>query len=88
MKTYTTIAGDTFDKISLEQLGSEYLFPLLLQANQQYRHVLIFSSGIVLNIPEVDFDDHVEVPEWLTIDEDDYIAEEEENVPNPLEGEH
>ncbi|MFS0766034.1 tail protein X [Peribacillus phoenicis] len=80
MKTYTTILGDTFDKIAFELLGSEYLFPLLLAENQQYREVLMFSAGVVLNIPEVETDDYENIPEWMTgdfVDETGDYAEEE-----------
>lgn len=66
MKTYTTISGDTFDKIALEQLGSEYLFPLLLSENPKYRNVLIFSGGIILNIPDFSNSSvYSDAPEWL-----------------------
>lgn len=68
MKTYTTVSGDTFDKIAYEQLGSEYLFPLLLAENQKYRDVLMFSAGIVLNIPDVVLDDYDNIPEWMSDD--------------------
>ncbi|WP_445506765.1 phage tail protein [Niallia sp. 03190] len=81
MVTYTTVSGDTFDKIALDQLGSEYLFPLLLEANPQYRYVLIFSSGVVLNIPEYDIEDDLEeIPEWLEVDMDETTTDEEETV--------
>jgi len=80
MSTYITVSGDTFDKIALDQLGSEYSFPLLLEANQQYRDVLIFSSGIEITIPEVELEDEYEErPEWLEedLEEEDETAEEE-----------
>lgn len=78
MKTYTTVSGDTWDKIALEQLGSEYLFPLLLEANQQYRDVLIFSSGVTLTIPEVELEEYEEIPEWLSVEPEEGELEEEE----------
>ncbi|MEN8702435.1 hypothetical protein [Bacillus infantis] len=65
MKTYTTVLGDTFDKIALEELGSEYLFPLLLKANPHHRNILVFSAGIMLNIPEIETDDYPNLPEWM-----------------------
>lgn len=67
---YTTVQGDTWDKIAYEKLGSEYLLPLLLEANKQYRQVLIFSGGITLIIPEIDTSEVTERPEWLDEDED------------------
>lgn len=69
--TYTTVQGDTWDLIAYKTLGSEYLLPLLLEANQKYRKVVIFSGGIVLNIPEVDTDEATDRPEWLDDEDDD-----------------
>ena len=82
MKIYTTVSGDTFDKIASEQLGSEYLLPLLLQENQNYRDVLIFSAGVEITIPDTDLDEYETVPEWLLGDEEqDYLADEDEEYP-------
>ncbi|MCM3567846.1 hypothetical protein [Neobacillus mesonae] len=88
MKTYTTVLGDTFDKIALETLGSEYLFPLILAENQQYREVLMFSAGITLNIPEVEIDEYENLPEWMEDDLADETGsyEEEETAEFALEG--
>lgn len=79
MSTYVTISGDTWDKIALEQMGSEYLFPLLLTANPQYRLVLLFTSGIEITIPEFELEDVYEYqrPAWLEEDLDDETEEEE-----------
>ncbi|MED1942141.1 tail protein X [Cytobacillus firmus] len=71
MKTYTTKSGDMFDKIALAQLGSEYLFPLLLKANPEHRNTIRFSAGIVLNIPEIQQEDYPNLPEWLADDPED-----------------
>lgn len=68
--TYTTIQGDTWDKIAYQTLGSEYLLPLLFEVNYQYRKVVIFSGGIVLNIPEVETAEVTERPDWLGKDEE------------------
>jgi hypothetical protein len=66
LRTYTTVLGDTFDKIALEQLGSEYLFPLLLKDNPQHRMTLVFSAGVLLNIPEVTpIANYQNAPDWL-----------------------
>lgn len=67
--SYTTIQGDTWDKIAYDKLGSEYLLPILLEANQQYRNIVIFSGGISLFIPEIDTSVSTERPEWLGEDE-------------------
>lgn len=54
MITYTTVQGDMWDKIAVQILGSEAYTESLMRANSQYVDVYIFSSGVVLNIPEVD----------------------------------
>lgn len=60
-----------FDQIALKELGSEYLFPLLLEANPKHRTTLKFSAGVVLNIPEVSKTTHYEnLPEWLEDNEE------------------
>lgn len=78
MKIYTTISGDTFDKIALSVYDNEYLFPQLLQANPRYRHILIFSSGIELIIPDIEVDVYYDVPTWL--EDDDLISLPEEKI--------
>lgn len=70
MASYVTKQGDTWDKIAYETLGSEYLLPLLLDANSKHRKVVIFSGGITLTIPDVDTSEVTERPDWLGEDED------------------
>jgi hypothetical protein len=78
MANYTTVQGDTWDKIALKTLGSEYLLPLLLEENSKYRTTLIFSGGIELNIPDIDTSDITDRPDWLGDEEED-LSEEDEN---------
>lgn len=54
MKTYKTVQGDMWDSIAYQQLGSERYADKLMQLNQQYRDVYIFSAGVVLNLPEIE----------------------------------
>ncbi|MFP7470004.1 hypothetical protein SFC55_03265 [Niallia taxi] len=60
-------------------MGSEYLFPLLLQANPNYRKILIFTSGIEITIPFVEVEnEYIQTPSWLDEDvEENEEAEEE-----------
>jgi phage tail protein X len=51
---YTTKQGDMFDKIAYEQLGDVNFMDAIMRANPQYRDVYVFSSGVVLDIPEVE----------------------------------
>jgi hypothetical protein len=85
MKQYRTKSGDTWDKIAYEQLGSEYLLPLLLKANQKYRYVVQFEAGVLLNIPEVEEADYDDTPDWLR-DEEDEGTEEIEGTEEFEEG--
>ncbi|MCE4048020.1 phage tail protein [Bacillus sp. Au-Bac7] len=80
MSTYVTVSGDTWDKIALEQMGSEYLFPLLLAANPQYRLTIMFSSEVEITIPNFELEDMYEYqrPIWLDEDLDDETEAEEE----------
>lgn len=63
--SYTTIQGDTWDLIAFKLWGSEHLFPLLVEENQKYKDVYIFSGNITLSVPEIDTAIYVERPEWL-----------------------
>lgn len=65
MGKYTTVQGDTWDLIAFKTLGSEYLLPFLLEANQRYRNIMIFSGNIVLDIPDIETDEITERPDWL-----------------------
>lgn len=81
MRTYTTTSGDTWDLIALKELGSEYLFPLLLKENQSYRNQVKFSSGIVLNIPDIpDATIYDGGPDWLSPAEDPTESSEDVTV--------
>lgn len=70
MTNYVTKQGDTWDKVAYETLGSEYLLPLLLEANYRYRNVVIFSGDVTLTIPDIDTSEVTERPDWLGEDED------------------
>ena len=42
----------------------EFLMHLLLEANPEYRKTVVFSSGVVLNIPEEPEDVSDTLPPW------------------------
>lgn len=69
MNSYTTIQGDTWDLIAYRLWGSEYLLPLLLEANQKYRHVHVFDGGINLLVPSIDTTNYTARPAWLGDDD-------------------
>lgn len=56
MKTYTTVAQDTWDIIAKRVYGSEALMDQLIRANLQHRKTVFFSAGVVLNVPDIDTD--------------------------------
>lgn len=70
MDSYRTTQGETWDLIAYKLWGSEYLLPLLFEANPQCKDTLIFSGGIILNVPDVLLEDVTERPEWLGEDEE------------------
>lgn len=54
-KTYTTMSGDTWDRISREVYGSESYTSFLMTNNQDKLDTFVFSAGeklIVEDIPE------------------------------------
>ena len=68
MTTYTTVQGDMWDSIAKAQYGDTKFTDVLINANAQYREIFIFSSGIVLDIPEVN--DKVtadDLPPWKQV---------------------
>ncbi len=67
MRKYTTKQGDTFDLIALRMypdLGAEKLMDILIDANPQHVHTVIFSGGVDLNIPDVDVPAVTNLPAW------------------------
>lgn len=69
MKTYRTILGDTWDIIAYKMYGNEYKMKELIEANEKYRRTVIFKSGVILNIPEVEQAEEYR-PAWLGDDEE------------------
>lgn len=64
MATYTTKAGDMWDAIAYEQLGSVNYTDRLMNLNQQYRNIYIFPSGVVLTLPERETKINSSLPPW------------------------
>ena len=63
-KTYTTIQGDTWDLIAYKLYGSEKYMKNLIQANWPLLEVLVFSSGTVINVPDIPEDSDEDAPFW------------------------
>lgn len=61
MRKYKTIQGDMWDSIAYKMYGDTRFTDVLINANSEHRMIYIFSSGIELNIPNVE--------EKLTVDD-------------------
>lgn len=61
---YTTVQGDEWDLIALKVFGDESYLNALLNANQQYNDVLVFSAGIQLVLPEIEVKSTTILPPW------------------------
>ncbi len=78
--TYITSAGDMWDKIAYEQMGSETYMPELVRNNYAYINYVVFPAGIRLQIPETD-DAQKELPAWRAgLDKEDDGLDEFEEV--------
>jgi len=62
--TYTTTQGDLWDVIAKRTLGSEYYMSDLIEANPLHRETVIFSAGIVLNVPVLETPVSQNLPPW------------------------
>lgn len=58
--TYTTKAGEMWDEIAFNQLGSCRFTEALINKNRQYIETFIFKSGVELELPDVE--EEVKVP--------------------------
>ncbi len=65
MKTYSTRAGDSFDLIAFQQLGSCNYVEELLNANRNHIETFIFKAGVELTLPDVETTQKVtKLPPW------------------------
>ena len=61
---YETVSGDTFDIIAHKVYGDSKQAIHIIEANIKYAHIIIFSSGIELNIPEIEIIQPSTLPPW------------------------
>lgn len=45
-KIYTTVLGDTWDSIAYRLFGDSKAYNSLLELNQEYSDIIIFSAGV------------------------------------------
>ena len=63
--TYTTVLGDTWDMIAFKIWGKEKYAKELVEANLNYVEIIIFSAGVVLNVPNItNTTDNSSLPPW------------------------
>lgn len=64
--TYSTVQGDTWDGIAYKLLGSEGYMHRLIALNPDYAHLVVFPSGVLLNVPEISKPerDRSNLPPW------------------------
>lgn len=74
---YQTKAGDTWDSIAYEQLGSEKYMGVLMEANPELIAYVVFDSGISIQIPEIPKEDVADSALWKDDDIDDETELEE-----------
>lgn len=63
-KTYTTAQGDMWDAIAYKVYGREAYMTYLLQANEQYNDVTVFSAGVALLVPDAPDVKTTILPPW------------------------
>lgn len=62
---YETIQGDTWDVISKKMYDSEYHTDILIKANAKHADTVIFSSGVLLEVPVFDtIQQFADLPPW------------------------
>ncbi len=67
MKTIKTKQGDTWDILAKRYYGNERFMDVLIKANPAYQEVLLFSSGVILDVPAIDTSSNaleMNLPPW------------------------
>lgn len=68
---YYTQQGDTWDKIAYTELGDEKYMEQLILANWPLIHVLVFSNGTPITIPDISEEEMDGAPPWRKADDYD-----------------
>lgn len=64
MKQYRTVQGDTWDLIAKKQYGDEKKLDILMMNNFSLLNYVVFSAGILVDIPELPDEAQQGWPEW------------------------
>lgn len=66
-RTYPAHQGEAWDQIAYKLWGRETLMTALLEANPDYREVVLFGGGEVLTVPDIDLTETSDsLPAWKT----------------------
>ena len=61
---YTTIQGDTWDMIAYKVYGKEACMAKLIEANDDFAHIAVFSSGVKIVCPSLEPQASKILPPW------------------------
>lgn len=75
--TYMTSQGDTWDLMAYNLYGAEKYMRYLIEANWPLLDMLVFPSGIKINVPDIPEDAAEDVPFWREDDTGDDMPREE-----------
>lgn len=75
--TYMTSQGDTWDLMAYDLYGDEKYMRYLIEANWPLLDILVFPSGVKVNVPDIPEDAAEYVPFWRTDDTGDDPPTEE-----------
>lgn len=64
LRSYMTQQGDTWDYIAYKLYGTEFGMNALLDANPQFRHIVVFSAEIKLLVPDYKATTKSILPPW------------------------
>lgn len=75
--TYMTSQGDTWDLMAYNLYGAEKYMRYLAEANWPLLDILVFPSGVKINVPDIPEDAAEDVPFWRVDDTGDDQPTEE-----------
>lgn len=80
MKTYITEQGDCWDLIAFKLYGEEKYMKLLAEANLPLLDIMVFPSGIHINVPDIPEDyDETDTVFWRQGDNEETYSSVEED---------
>ncbi len=69
--TYMTSQGDTWDLIAYDLYGDEKYMRYLIEASWPLLDILVFSSGTMVNVPDIPEEADEDRPFWRDADVED-----------------